>query len=528
MTGREESRLARLAFWPIVFVAMAWVAGLGIWNLDQGLPHYLHPDELNVVGPVANTFEDPPDWNPHRFTYPTGFTYLHATLGRAWNALAGPKLGTDASGRLTAVRFGRGLCTAFASLTVLMLALAARLWFGSSAGLLAAGMTAASPLLVAQPHYTNVDTPLTFFLSMALWLTARASRSERQRELWALAVVIGLAAGTKYPGAYALVLPAALVAQQARRGDGDWGRAVLRLAGACAVAFVVFLITTPFAIIDFETFRSWFLYEADHAADLQLGWDLRGRGLIDRPYIYPLFAALPFAMGWVLWATGLVGLVQSLFRGRLAEGIVLALFITWMIGTGWAGTYFHRYALSMVPMWTLFAASWVGRARKGRERRVAVAMIGIGILYGAVMGASLISQMRPEPVVKAARWIEEHVQPGAKVLIASPTGGDNEFHALEDGHRFECKSLELGIEKLKREDPEIVLMNAWWSLAFRRYPEEHPEAIALLEYLEDPEGPFEVAARFESHFFTESAYSSLDRNFAAQFETPDMTVYRRR
>ncbi len=531
-------QIGRRLFWIVTVLAAIWVLALALWNRDQGLPHFLHPDELNVVQPFVATFDpEGADWNPHRFTYPSGFAYLNAVLGRVWNLAApligAPSIGFDLEGRLTAVRFGRTLCALLAALTVVLLALAGRVWFGPRPGAWAAALAAAAPLPTLQPHYVNVDTPLVFLLSACLWMAGRVHRLGRGRDFWTLAVLIGLAAGTKYPGAYALILPVALMGHRVRQSSGtesprSWGWAIRRVLAASAVAGLVFLFTTPYAVFDFESFKSWFLYEADHAADRQLGWDLRSEGWVDRPYVYLLCAALPFAVGWPIGALGAWGLLSAFWRGRLAEGVLLALLGTWLVGAGWAETVFHRYALPLVPIWVLLGTAAFARVNRTGERRALAALAILGIANGTLMAASLSAQLRPEPSVQAVRWIEEHVPEGARVAIASTGGAEPEIFIFEDSRRYRWKAVEPDLAWLELESPEIVLLNGWWAIAYRRYPDAHPKAIALLDALEDADGAYELAAEFGAHFWTEGAYEILDRNFAAQFETPDVFIYRRR
>jgi hypothetical protein len=129
---------------------------------------------------------------------PDGHPPFYALLG-----VAGWRLSRDWLGPLASCRFGPMLLCA-ATAGALYLHLARRV--GRLAGLTAASAFALMPRPFAHAHYAHYDMPMT-----CLWLLAQVAfvRSLESRR-WAVpfGVLLGLAAGTKFTGWFAVVPPA--------------------------------------------------------------------------------------------------------------------------------------------------------------------------------------------------------------------------------------------------------------------------------------------------------------------------------
>src|SRR5262245_58314335 len=157
-----------------------------------------------------------------------------------------------------------------ARLTMVLLALAgvAAAWwlgrraYGPMAGVVAAAATAVATTHVAYSRMAVTDVPLTLGVTVALALMVTG-----RIELAGLAV--GLATSAKYPG---VILLAPLVAA----AWGSWRR----LATACGLAVVGFVVTSPFVVLHLgqaagdawrvqEAARAgWLGFENDHSAPI--------------------------------------------------------------------------------------------------------------------------------------------------------------------------------------------------------------------------------------------------------------------
>lgn len=213
------------------------------------------------------------DWNPHQFDYPSLSIYVHFVVQQL-TVRIGQLLGwyanfadyflsvqVDPSGP---VRLARLVGVAADAFTIVAAArIAERLARGS--GILAAALLALSPTLIATSRLVYCDPLMVAGASWAIERLLAHLDTGRARDAFLAAALVGLAAGAKYP-AGALVVPLA-GAVFAREG----GRGAARAALTVALAAAVFVLTTPYALLDFAHFRADFAFESVHAARGHLG-----------------------------------------------------------------------------------------------------------------------------------------------------------------------------------------------------------------------------------------------------------------
>jgi len=107
---------------------------------------------------------------------------------------------------------------------------------GPAAALIAALVTALTPVAVLMFRYNNPDALLTFLVVAAAWALFRSLETGRTRWLLLSAAVVGLAFLTKYLAAY-VVLPA-FILTYLLLGPGGWRRRIGQLLGAAGVLLV--------------------------------------------------------------------------------------------------------------------------------------------------------------------------------------------------------------------------------------------------------------------------------------------------
>jgi len=259
------------------------------WGVAAGLPYLYHPDEPRYIT-IAQTIVHTGDLNPHFFNYPSIFLYGQAVLYRLWlgvahatnNLPSGPAtphelpMATVYTAMPATVLLGRGLSVVLGTASVPVLYLLGRDVSGRRAvGLLAALLLAIAPSHITHSRYVTPDVVLVLCVVLALWSAVRVWQHGATWQYLAAGVAVGLVAGAKYNGA--LVVCALLVAHALRRG---WhGLRDRRIYVALALSGATFLLTTPFAVLDWPTFWLHLRAEAYHYAtghaDMEgntLGW----------------------------------------------------------------------------------------------------------------------------------------------------------------------------------------------------------------------------------------------------------------
>ncbi len=321
---------------------------------------------------------------------------------------------------------GRAL-SALCDLGVLALVYAlGRRVYGVSAGLLAAGAYAFAVLPIQLSHFYAVDMVLTFCVVATVALAARRAEGGGWPAWLVAGAFAGLAVGSKF-SAILVVLPL-FAAAWCRVADRRPRALVGQLAATGGAAALVFVVTNPFALIEFPAYLSNILAQNAMVS-----------GIMDAPYTRQYIGTLPYwyfvqqlsqwGTGWPLGFAAWAGLVWALIRfgshraGR-AETILLAWALPYFALTGAFHAKFLRYMAPLLPFLVIFgsgAAIALLRWLCARwQRRGAVAW-GVGVLLVAtttVLWAIAFSGVyrQEHPWIQASRWIFSHIPEGSKLL----------------------------------------------------------------------------------------------------------------
>jgi 4-amino-4-deoxy-L-arabinose transferase-like glycosyltransferase len=347
---------------------------LRVWHLSSGVPFAVGIDEPFVMSTAMRILHSG-DFNPHFFDYPTLYiytqvgvsivVYMIGAMHRSWSALAH-------FGAADVYLWARLVTVAFGTGTVWLVYRVGRSW-GSREALLAAAVMAVAPMHVRESHYVLTDVPMTFFVTLTLLLSKRAVDAPGPAAFCWAGVAAGLAAGTKYNGAYALLMPVAAWAFMPAQ------RPLLRrsIVPAIAGAAGAFLVVAPYTLLDLPAFLNAWGYLATH---------YRPRGRFAEPGWLLYLKHLRLSFGWpgsFLCLAGLGILARWLFTGphraRTALVVVFPFAYFWLIAR--SSMVFGRYALPLLP----FVSLWIG--------------IAVVVAIGYLRGVGLPSRWRTAIVV---------------------------------------------------------------------------------------------------------------------------------
>lgn len=363
---------------------------------------------------------------------------------------------------------GRAL-TALVDLgSVLLLFVLGRLTFGTAAGLLASAFLAVNVMHLQLARFFAVDPYLTFFVLLALIfmvLSVRERTSNRLRIIFILlsGIALGFAVGSKF-GGILLLIPLFVTVLWQRQ----WpvGRRGLLVFSALFLAFLVFTLTNPFAILDVSCqvddsiqagpiqipdllLRSCYLQNVALQATMVRG--LRDVPFVRQyagttPYLYFVEMQLRWGMGLLLGLVGFIGLIWASWRVlgfviqwwpqrsatslakefgnpeskdarfpvSVAEFILLSWALPLFLTTGAFDVKFMRYLQPLIPLLMLYGAAMLLSIRILFLRRVAVALV---LLLTTLYALSFINMYRqPHPWVAASRWIFENVPENSTVV----------------------------------------------------------------------------------------------------------------
>lgn len=396
-----------LALATILIIA----AGLRFWGLSFGLPHdHCRPDEVTLVHHALSIGAG--DLNPHFFNYPTLHFYLLAIAFGAY-FVGGYVLGVFSGLQDFELSFfgdpsslyliGRSISAILGTASVWLLYRIGNTLGGRNAGLVSALFLAVCFLHVRDSHFATTDVPGTCYFLASCALVLRYTQTGLIRNYYSGAILLGLAASTKYNLA---IFSVVLLLAESLNTD-PLRRKLRHLATAMSLVAAAFLMASPFIVLDFSTFWQDLSFERahfyrGHGSDLGYGW------------LYHLQYTLPHSLGWPLFGLGLIGVARWGMRRRPAELALLAGSLGYYMVAGSGKTVFYRYAIPLLPLLCLAAGLLVSEIGLTRFRIwIAALLFAAPTAWSSYSHNELLAQA--DTRLLAARWIEEQVPAGARI-----------------------------------------------------------------------------------------------------------------
>lgn len=394
-----------------------------------GFPVITHPDEPVIYRSAVHMIKTR-DLHPHVFLYPSLYIYLQALLYKTvfW---IGKLLGTarhfsDVS-YLTLYFWGRFLTVVLSAGTIFLTYLAGCRLFNRTIGLLSALLISLSALHFENSYYITTDSPMGFWVVLSFLMSVLILTEEPKLWRYLLnGLFIGLAAGTKYNAVFALV--PLIVAHLLRTSFSIRRLFDKRLLLALLVVPVVFVLTTPYAVLDFPLFWNYLKYQnlAYRSHPFGIERNVVGYG----GYFIGLlrgFGAVPMIFaGFGLYA---------LFRKSVRSAVLLLSFpLTFFMFMGAYPRIFMRNMVVILPFlglfgafgaWTLTRYLWSFRSSPNAFRRrlswalAAAVVIGTGWgLFGQGMKEYRRVQVMTLPNTRwlAEKWIDAYIPRDARII----------------------------------------------------------------------------------------------------------------
>ena len=267
-----EVRNARLIIICIIIISIAF----RVWGINYDLPYIYHPDEPVSIAISRDMFVTG-DLNPHFFGYSSLPLYINALayipyyfFGKLVGVfqtrhdilpLVSLTMGVTKAPFPTSVLLHRLVSVFFGIGTVVVTFLIAKqITHKTSAGILAACMMAVSPSMVAHSRLVPPNIYVVFFMLLAFLASILIYKRGKTWHYVIAGLCVGFTISSKYNGG--LIILALILAHFLRYGKGALREKRLYLAiFLCGVGF---LLTTPFALLDFSQFYEDFVYHAQY------------------------------------------------------------------------------------------------------------------------------------------------------------------------------------------------------------------------------------------------------------------------
>jgi 4-amino-4-deoxy-L-arabinose transferase-like glycosyltransferase len=537
-------------------IELAWLAAilviafaLRVVHITWGVPDYVFPDAfLHIIGPAAAIVADGDfTLSQSQFVHPPVLVYALGAVYWSWSLLSGQPVfasGLEFQEQLpTLILLGRGLGLFVALASIAVQFRLARRLLGSRVALFAAAGFALAPLHVLESHRIHPDGLMLLLILLASdWAVAARERSSPRLLLLAFATA-GLAGATKYVGVFGGAVPAwvAFTWYGADRWRG------VRLAAAGSVASLAgFSLGMAPALFHFDrvVFVLGLFAQVGFVSGAP-GYGLTGNSWANVRFLYALFVALPFSLGWPLYVAGLVGLPLLQRRAREASGVVLAFLIPYFLMQGGAALVVARYFAPLVPFLAISAGLAFERlaARRGALGAVLVALV---LGYTLTLSASQVARMDQGPQRRAiasiaelarsaadsgrtpvlgywGRWafVYDTLRPSLEKLdleiVQIPAAYQGEIPA-QDLPQTEAAWLEYDLRWIEEFDVKLIVLASWAEYHFSRVGPEPPET-RFYQRLSDGRLGFRLADHFESSFLSQPLYVWGDPMLQGHWET---------
>jgi len=399
--------MRRRALLGIVALALA----VRVYGLDFDQGHFFHPDERAIASAVLKLSFSPFRWNPEFFAYGSLPFYVTKAVTAPLAALKPWFASYDG-----ALYTGRALSALWGAATVLLLFFFGRRLYGEKTALLASLLLALAVLPLQNAHFFASDTPLTFFVLLAVHLLGRFAEDGRPRDALLGGVAFGLALATKFSAA-PLALPLVVAVLLRYRADREPYKAGFFLFLSGLAALVAFAAAQPYAFLDFPRFSHDVLEQSRMVR--QAGLFAFTNQYVGTPkLLYPLSEMAFWGLGPLLFLAAVTGTLLAAFRFRRASPgalVALAWVVPYAAVTCSFDVKFPRYLLPVYPFLILWGAkALTDAAERGLRGRLARAAVVSGTAVYALFFLSIYS--RPHTIVTASRWFYAHVPAGAKIV----------------------------------------------------------------------------------------------------------------
>ena len=428
---------------------------------------YLQAEPETVPGlPAPGVFLDPErsPLNPHWFPLGSILVYVLVFFRSV------VELFTDVSA-LDMRYVGRALSALADVGSVLLVFVLGHRMYGSRVGLLAAALTALAVIHVQNSHFYRPETFSALFTLASIWAVLRMMDRKRWGDSVVLGLLVGLAVAPKVSGLTVLV-PLAMGygyrlwdawGSNARgsnalgSGEGRVREAPLRIvvhgALAVGVSAVVFFVSSPYSLLDFEAFARDMGAQGNMVRNAGL-WPFTIQYVGTTPFLYQIkqtaifglglplgviaWLSIPFTVATLFWRTG----------RRRTDLLILAYLLVTLPVLESFEVRFQRYLFTLMPLMILLgsrmlfwlvdngsaARSWLLPLRhRGTEEilpaspwhrglTLGLKWAPVGLLIAVVAATAFYSiafqrvYVREHPAVAASRWINDNIDRGTLII----------------------------------------------------------------------------------------------------------------
>lgn len=402
-------------------------------NWDSG--YYFHPDERAIVmftlplrfpHSILSFFSPNSTLNPHFFAYGNFPLYLLRIFSELASYL-------DPLYKEYAQMYvvGRLISASFDTLTIFIVFLLASTLFSKRTGLFAALFYALFVFPIQSAHSYAVDTMLTFFMTATIYQLVITINNRSRFSFTLLGFFYGLALATKIsafsitPIIFGVFI--VFLAQDIKR-KMNIAPLISRVCFFAITTIVVFFVTQPYALIDFQEFIKQTTAQSQMSKDpFVFPYTLQYVGKV--PFFHEFINIFLWGIGplmGVLCFAGFIKLVLSNFRKKTDNFIQLlticAYFVFYFLLFGSFAVGWMRYMLPIYPILAIFGG-WLISEKilhyiKPANYVTKKLMLFVFLVIVLIYPVSFITiYTKPNTRIQASTWINKNIPYGSTLAV---------------------------------------------------------------------------------------------------------------
>lgn len=320
----------------VILILLIIGSFLRFYDLSWGEPYFFHPDERNIALAVSQmTF--PTNLNPHFFAYgglPIYVIFLSGIFINFMQSIFGQGNFINRLGFEEAIMLSRFYSAFLSLLLIPLLYLTGRKLKDENTGLLAATLGTMSVGFIQFAHFGTFEIWLTFFTLLLFWICINFKFSVKYFIITGL--IIGLLVSIKISSIVLLPLPLLPTLMFSYNYLRKKHGGLIRHLSKIFLYFVLFLIagittyiiTNPYAILDFKSFRGSIEYESRVGLGT-LPVFYTGEFIGSIPILYQIRYVLPFLLNpvvLILFIPLLIYFISILIKEKKISYFVLLFF----------------------------------------------------------------------------------------------------------------------------------------------------------------------------------------------------------
>ncbi len=441
----------------ILFCILFLAGALRFYGINWDSGFHMHPDEraiviavdkLNFPDNITEFFSPESPWNPKFFAYGSMPFYLLRFTGNIMSVL-NPLFGTYDQINIV----GRFLSGFIDLLTIVFLFKIGKKIFNKQTGLIGSFFYAVAVLPIQLSHFFAVDTFLTFFITVTLYVLIVFYEKPNIKSSLIVGLVFGTALATKI-SAFILIVPVmiSILFSVLKNNKKNKIKKIIKYTLiSLPLAVVVFVLFEPYALIDFKTFWEQTTLQSIMTKDpFIFPYTLQFVG--KTPYIYELKNIFLWGLGPIIATlsfAGIIFIVKSFFTKTNNETleqwsneiiILFSFFIPYFLVIGSFAVGFMRYMIPLYPLFCLFAGFAVYKLTKNIKPNIKLITYYLLLVTSLIWPLSFIQiYNKANTRITATNWVLQNIPAGKAIA----TEHWDDTLPIVDGQRYKNFTLPL-------------------------------------------------------------------------------------